>query len=121
MQALRQMRIGPRLTLAFSTVFLLLLLLGGFGIYEMSQTNAHTKDLGSNWLPSVEVLGDLRGGFNEARRTSLRVLLESTPEGKREQLKVYHHAAHVRVPKLFAEYEPMIASAEAVRVKTVVA
>jgi len=112
MQTLRQMRIGPRLTLAFSTVFLLLLLLGGFGIYEMNQTNAHTRDLGTNWLPSVEVLGDLRGGFNEARRTSLRVLLESTPEGKREQLKVYEHAAHVRVPKLFAEYEPMIASAE---------
>src|SRR5450830_640491 len=112
MQALRQLRIGARLATAFAIVLLLLSLLGGFGIYQMSQANFYARDLGTNWLPSVRVLGDIRGTVNEIRRVSLRIFLESTPEARQAQLKIYEDAVENRLPKLFAEYEPMIASPE---------
>src|SRR5450830_17992 len=112
MQALRQLRIGARLATAFAIVLLLLSLLGGFGIYQMSQANFYARDLGTNWLPSVRVLGDIRGTVNEIRRVSLRIFLESTPEARQAQLKIYEDAEENRLPKLFAEYEPMIASPE---------
>jgi methyl-accepting chemotaxis protein len=112
MHALRQLKIGARLGLAFALVLLLLSLLGGFGIYQMSQANFYAKDLGTNWLPSVKVLGDVRATFNEARRASLRHVLETSPEGKQAQRQVYEQAANTKLPKLFALYEPMIASPE---------
>src|SRR5450830_23555 len=112
MHALRQFKIGARLGLAFALVLLLLSLLGGFGIYQMSQANFYAKDLGTNWLPSVKVLGDVRATFNEARRASLRHVLETSPEGKQAQRQVYEQAANTKLPKLFALYEPMIASPE---------
>src|SRR5450830_273893 len=112
MHALRQLKIGARLGLAFALVLLLLSLLGGFGIYQMSQTNFYAKDLGTNWLPSVKVLGDVRATFNEARRASLRHVLETSPEGKQAQRQLYEQAVNTKLPKLFALYEPMIASSE---------
>ena len=112
MHALRQIRIGTRLAVAFAAVLLLLALLGGFGMYQMSRANFYANDLGTNWLPSVKVLGDIRSTFNEVRRVSMRHLLENTPEAKAEQVKIYETAVDSTLPKLFAEYEPMIASPE---------
>ena len=112
MNALRQLRIGSRLALAFTTVLLLLCALGGFGVHQMSRANFYAKDLGTNWLPSVQVLGDIRAAMNVARRSSLRHLLEFGPEGKARQQKAHDEAVDVMLPKLFARYEPMIASPE---------
>ncbi|MDD0809603.1 methyl-accepting chemotaxis protein [Curvibacter sp. RS43] len=111
MHALRQFKIGTRLGLAFASVLLLLSLLGGFGLYQMSRANFYAKDLGTNWLPSVKVLGDIRASLNEVRRASLRHLLESRPEGRQAQQAI-HDAALAKLPKLYAQYEPMIASPE---------
>jgi len=112
MQSLRLLRIGARLGLCFGLVLLLLSLLGGFGIYQMSRANFYAHDLGTNWLPSIKVLGDLRAAFNEERRGSLRHLLEMTPAGKQTQQSIMDNVGQVILPKLFSAYEPMIASPE---------
>src|SRR5450830_394441 len=112
MNTLRQLKIGARLGLAFATVLLLLTLLGGFGMYQTSQANFYANDLGTNWLPSVKVLGDIRAAFNEVRRASLRHVLETTPEGKQTQRQIHDQAVVTKVPQLFARYEPLIANQE---------
>ena len=112
MHALRQLRIGTRLSLVFGSLLLLLLLLGGFGMYQMSRANFYANDLGTNWLPSVKVLGDIRSQLNDARRVSFRLLLEPTPEARLVQQKRHDDIVQNKLPKLFGVYEPMIASPE---------
>ena len=112
MQALRQIRIGARLGLAFAAVLLLLSLLGGYGIYQLGRVNFYAEDLGTNWLPSVKVLGDLRSSLNQGRRFSLGALLESTPEAKLSQEKNYEELVQSKLPKLFSDYEALITSTE---------
>ncbi|RUP29439.1 MAG: methyl-accepting chemotaxis protein, partial [Curvibacter sp.] len=112
MNTLRQVKIGARLGLAFATVLLLLTLLGGFGMYQTSQANFYAKDLGTNWLPSIKVIGDIRASLNRARRAGLSHLLESSPEAKLALQKRSEEELGQKLPKLFAQYEPLIASAE---------
>ena len=110
MYALRQLRIGTRLSLVFAAILLLLTLLGGFGMYQMSRANFYANDLGTNCLPSVKVLGDIRASFNDARRISLRELLEPTAEARLVQQKRHDDIVQTKLPKLFSVYEPMISS-----------
>ncbi|WP_019576518.1 methyl-accepting chemotaxis protein [Curvibacter lanceolatus] len=112
MNSLRQLKIGARLGVAFAAVLLLLALLGGFGTYQTSQANFYAKDLGTNWLPSIKVIGDIRASLNRARRAGLRHLLENSPEGKLAQQKLSEDELMQKLPKLLAQFEPMIATAE---------
>ena len=112
MNLLRQVKIGARLGWAFSAVLLLLALLGGFGIYQTSQANFYAKDLGTNWLPSIKVIGDIRASLNRARRAGMGHLLESNPEAKLALKKRSEEELGQKLPKLFAQYEPLIASVE---------
>ena len=110
MYAFRTLKIGSRLTLAFSGILLLLVLLGGFGILQMHEANAYAKDLGGNWTPSLRLLGEIQEAFNDARRASLRHIIETTPAGKQKQRKHYEDILRTRLPKLFSEYEPYMSS-----------
>ena len=112
MNTLRQLKIGARLGLAFAAVLLLLTLLGGFGMYQTSQANFYAKDLGTNWLPSVKVLGDIRATLNDIRRASQRHILEISPEGKQAQRQRHDDGLQNKLPKLLALYEPLIATQE---------
>src|SRR5450830_1771721 len=112
MNTLRQLKIGARLGLAFATVLLLLTLLGAFGMYQTSQANFYAKDLGTNWLPSVKVLGDIRATLNEVRRASQRHILEITAEGKQAQRQRHDDGLKNKLPKLLALYESLIATPE---------
>jgi len=112
MNTLRQLKIGARLGLAFAAVLLLLTLLGGFGMYQTSQANFYAKDLGTNWLPSVKVLGDIRATLNDIRRASQRHILELSPEGKLAQRQRHDGDLQNKLPKLLALYESLIANQE---------
>jgi len=69
---LSKMKLGARLGLAFGTTAVLLLLTGAVGLFLMSRLQDNTRDLATNWLPSVQKLGELRANVNEARRAALR-------------------------------------------------
>ena len=85
MNLLRRVKIGARLGLGFGIVLLLTIGVGGFGVLQTSRINDDAVQLGTNWLPSVQLLGDIRASVNAARRAALRHVLEADAGGKQKQ------------------------------------
>ncbi|WP_028212276.1 methyl-accepting chemotaxis protein [Paraburkholderia mimosarum] len=82
MSFLTRIKIGPRLGAGFAIVLLLLGAVGGIGLIQTSRVFDGTQEIGSNWLPSVETLGNLRNQAQDVRRISLRMLLTSDASEK---------------------------------------
>lgn len=55
----RNMKIGPRLSIGFGLLALLLLALGAFSLQQMAKMNETVKDVTENWLPSIDALGSM--------------------------------------------------------------
>ncbi|AWI54651.1 methyl-accepting chemotaxis protein [Aquabacterium olei] len=107
---LSKMKLGARLGLAFGTTAVLLLLTGAFGLFQMARLHGDTRELAVNWLPSVQALSELRNEFDEARRASLRHVLEPTAAGKAHQSTVLADIFDKRIPATLAHYEALISS-----------
>ncbi|MDD0837052.1 methyl-accepting chemotaxis protein [Curvibacter sp. HBC61] len=112
MQFLRNFKIGTRLGLGFGLMLLLLMLVGGAGMLEIRKVNANANELGTNWLPSIKALGEVRTAINEVRRVTLRHVLEDTPELKKSQMERHDRVLATRIPEAFASYEKLISSPE---------
>ena len=82
MSFLTRIKIGPRLGVGFAIVLLLLATVGGIGLLQSSRIFSGTQQIGDNWLPSVEALGNMRSLAQDVRRTSLRMLLASDANEK---------------------------------------
>ena len=73
----RNLKIGTKLALGFGSLAILMIVLGIFSIVQMSNVNASTVDIATNWLPSVKVLGEIRFITASSRRLELRDLLHT--------------------------------------------
>ena len=58
--------------------------LGFLGLFQLRTVNANTDDLGSNWIPAVKELGNMRTEVALYRNAMRAHLLEMTTEGKDE-------------------------------------
>jgi len=56
MKALSKTKISTRMTLIVTLLLALTCGLGGFSIYQLNQLNGQTRELGENWLPSVQTI-----------------------------------------------------------------
>ena len=65
---LSSLRIGAKLGLIFALLVALTLAVGGFGLRQLSSINANTEDMSSNWLASIQYLGEMRDLLNDTRR-----------------------------------------------------
>jgi methyl-accepting chemotaxis protein len=111
MKILNSLRIGARLSVGFGVAVVLLFLIGGLAVLQVSRVYGGTVDLADNWLPSVQSLGDVRNLANEVRRTTLRVVLESDANQKRAQIE-RHDSAILKLNATLAAYEKLISSKE---------
>jgi len=112
MRWLLQLRLGMRLGLAFGITGLLLVCTGLFGFSQMARVNANTEELATNWLPSVQALGDIRSELNTLRGATLRHLLEPDSGGKKKQADALEAIRKASLPKVLATYEKLISSPE---------
>jgi methyl-accepting chemotaxis protein len=55
----RKLTLRAKMLAAFSVMALLLALLAGVALLKLAALNARTQEIGTNWLPSVESLGNL--------------------------------------------------------------
>lgn len=71
----RQIRIGLRSTLAFSSLGLLLIVLGLISLYQMNQMDGHSDEVNDNWLPSIMTVNDMSAASSRIRAMTLRYTL----------------------------------------------
>ncbi|QIL43737.1 HAMP domain-containing protein [Acidovorax sp. HDW3] len=76
------LRIGVKLGLAFAAMVLLSLLLGLLSLSKLSDVNDDTREIASNWLPSVQVLGQMRATVNRLRANEIGMVLSDAAETK---------------------------------------
>jgi methyl-accepting chemotaxis protein len=107
MSAIRNMPIARKMLLGFGSVSLLTALLGVIALVAFSRVNTDVKDIVTNAMPSVKVLGELRVDAAGIRRNDGFVALCDTPACvqtyKTRRLKYING-----YKKALAEYEPMV-------------
>ncbi|MBO9680668.1 MAG: MCP four helix bundle domain-containing protein, partial [Acidovorax sp.] len=94
------LRIGMKLGVAFVAMVLLTALLGVLAVLQLSHINDNTRDIATNWLPSVQVLGDMRATANRLRVSEVGMTL-STENSEKARLE----QDVLAVDKLLAEQE----------------
>ncbi|MBV8617999.1 MAG: MCP four helix bundle domain-containing protein [Curvibacter sp.] len=109
MKFLERLRTRTKLALAFSIVLLLMVAAGVTSLSQASRINASTVDIAENWLPSINLLGDLKDQMNSVRRTEFRHLLETDPAQKEAMQKVIE-GTEAKFQNLMAQYRPLVAS-----------
>jgi methyl-accepting chemotaxis protein len=112
MNFLRNLKIGTRLALAFGALLLLLCLIGGMGLKQVAHVNDGADKLGTNWLPSIKTLTDIRSSLNALRRATLRHVLESTPAAKQAQEARRSQVLSAELAPQMASYERLVDSPE---------
>ncbi|MFI8382698.1 methyl-accepting chemotaxis protein [Pseudomonas sp. NPDC079086] len=75
--SLNNMNIAPRASLGFGLVALIVLLLGGFSLMQMSEMNKQSESVNGNWLPAILSLGDMNQNILRLRTLTLRLLVTS--------------------------------------------
>jgi methyl-accepting chemotaxis protein len=85
--ALNNVSIRSKMLLAFSLLFLFTAGLGVFSITRLEKLNASAVDVGQNWLPSSQTLGDIAMEFEKLRARESQMLLR-TGEANRNSMKL---------------------------------
>ena len=109
MKLLSNIKIGTRLAIGFGVTLVLLCASGTMAIYQVSNVYKGTEDLATDWLPSIQTLGEIRARANEVRRATLRSVLETNAPGKQLQHQAHDKARDGMVDAL-NRYEALISS-----------
>jgi methyl-accepting chemotaxis protein len=80
MNMLSRLKIGPRLGLGFATVLALTVLVGTFSVHQLGRVHDATVDLATNWLPSMEALGEYGAATATIRRAQAVYEMVDKPE-----------------------------------------
>ena len=108
---LRLLSIRTRLIAAFSLLLLLLSTVAAIGALQIARVQFNANDLGTNWLPSTNVLASIRATANAARRAGLRHVIEEDAQRKRAQEDLLLQAQKSLQSDL-AVYEKLVSSPE---------
>ena len=106
------LKIGKKLGLGFGVVLTLMAALGMFSLLQLSKINSAAIDLGTNWLPSVRTIGELRFDASKARRWELNYVL--TRDKTTALSNLSQSLAEVAEDR--KKYEPLISSDEERRI-----
>jgi methyl-accepting chemotaxis protein len=74
MNGLRDMSIRSKLSLVFGLAFALTIAVGAFELSQLRAVNRVAVDIRENWMPRVELLGELKRSVNQHRSLALRQL-----------------------------------------------
>lgn len=105
---IRQIRIGLRSALAFSTLGLLLVLLGLIALYQMNQMDDMSAEVDTNWLPSIMAVNDMSAASSRIRAMTLRYAI--VQGDFRGTTLTSLQKAESALETAERRYEPMIAS-----------
>lgn len=105
------MKLSLKLTLSSCILIVLSIVIGILSIYEMSKIDYNTKELSTNWLPTIKVVGELNGLINDYRRNELVHILLTDESAMREYEQKLKDI-QLAIEKKIKEYEPMMTEPE---------
>ncbi|AVO55451.1 methyl-accepting chemotaxis protein [Ectopseudomonas mendocina] len=109
--SLRNLSIAPRAALGFGLVALLVLLLGAFSLYQMTEMRKQSLAVNDNWLPSVVALGDVSQDILRLRAVTLRLMLNREPDELKRNLQLTDDLRS-QLSTADSTYEKLISSPE---------
>jgi len=107
----RQISIAIRAGLGFGAVALLVFLLGGFSLHQMTTMQRESVEVSEHWLPAILRMGDVNQQFLRIRAATLRLLLADTPTNQRAAV-VAIEKTKVEFRQAREEVDPLIRTAE---------
>ncbi|SFL95255.1 methyl-accepting chemotaxis protein [Pseudomonas sp. NFACC46-3] len=108
---LRQLNIAPRAALGFALIAVLVALLGGFALGQMSSIRDSEVAVETQWLPSIRGGDEIREWMLRIRTISLRMALDQDPKN----IAVYRGQMDTRDKELsekIAAYEKLVVTPE---------
>ena len=105
------MKLSQKLVLLAAVLTLFSMIIGSLSIWGMSNINHDVKDISTNWLPTIKVVGEINGLVNEYRRNEFVHIL-ATDEGL---MREYENKMRVLIGKISdktKEYEKLITEPE---------
>ncbi|MEE1950452.1 methyl-accepting chemotaxis protein [Pseudomonas alcaligenes] len=107
----RSISIAPRAALGFGVIALIVFILGGFALVQMSSMHERSGEIEDGWVPSLNALSDLSRSVYRLRATTLRALLSDSEAQLQKNLE---HAQQMRAELDSAQntYEKLISSRE---------
>jgi len=105
------LKIATKLLVSFGLVLLLTLVMGVSSMLSTARVNQASSDLADNWMPSVQVVMELRSDVGDLRRWELAHLLNEDPAGYADpEQRISATLAAFKTHR--ATYEKLISSAE---------
>ena len=108
---LARLSIRAKITAVVAFMLVAMSAMGALNIRQMYAINSSTVDIVSNWLPSVQTLGDVRAATITYRAIVRSHLLATNGAGKQAQEELLAKWSDI-LNKARKAYEPMITSAE---------
>jgi len=108
---LARLSIRAKITAVVAFMLVAMSAMGALNIRQMYAINSSTVDIVSNWLPSVQTLGDVRAATITYRAIVRSHLLATNEAGKQAQEELLAKWSDI-LNKARKVYEPMITSAE---------
>jgi methyl-accepting chemotaxis protein len=107
----RSISIAPRAALGFGVIALIVFILGGFALVQMSGMHERSGEIEDDWVPSLNALSDLSRSVYRLRATTLRALLSDSEAQLQKNLE---HAQQMRaeLDSVQNTYEKLISSRE---------
>ncbi|MEA3535963.1 methyl-accepting chemotaxis protein [Rhizobium sp. CC-YZS058] len=99
------------LIVIFATVFLAVGLLARAGISGVASTNGATREISTNWLPSISTLNALNTATSDLRIAEGSHIISTSP-AEMDKAEGDQNGMRAKIASLRAAYEPLISSAE---------
>ncbi|WOS39001.1 methyl-accepting chemotaxis protein [Xanthomonas rydalmerensis] len=109
MQWIKDLKVMPKLMLAFGVVLALMLIQGVAAYRGLNSLDGVTKDVSTQVVPSVRTGGEMRGILGEYRNAAYQSLIRSSDALKKESA-ARQAALKKQLDTILAKYPPRIAS-----------
>ena len=107
----RSISIAPRAAIGFGLIALLVFALGGFSLLQMSSMHERSSEVDSNWVPSLNTLGDVSQDILRLRASTLRMLLSENAQQLQDNM-YQAQTLLADLERMQQRYEGLISSAE---------
>jgi methyl-accepting chemotaxis protein len=104
-------KISIKLGIIFAILVVMTAVAGGFALLQLSKINANTEEMATNWLPSVQYIGEMQGQINTLRRAEYHHVMAVLGEEKSPELDRIN-ASKKKIDEVGKKFELLLSNPE---------